>query len=555
MFYAHCVLSKKSPLRRVWLAAHWETKLTKAQVFQTNIETSVTMILEPRVKISLRTSGHLLLGVARILGIKARYLLADCSEACVRMKMVFQPRMIDLPDERREAPRSAITLPESFHDLDASLQELGDVDIPEHFVMSFNYESMDRGTPFEEIFDEPMEIEELEQMRDMSSRFISQNEVSESHNIREEDLVLENHLDVEKMNSTINEDGFGGVAIDEDVALGDFGEMTDYEVELAPQPSPATSPGGLETLPPPSLACSYRSSSDLTTLIQNDQETFALAPVLTDNGGKGPKRKRKRKLVVDTTKTIPGEELKAQQKTADCLVTPLTIAPPTRRLMLWQARGGGGQLLLWPSRNLGGALLLDFQDSLRNIDRSQEPEEQERLRNMTVSGGLQEVSLQMSLKRKREEVSSSQRKMSKVENIGSCESELEVYEEWDTWRGEQQVHQEVEQEVQQEVQQECVFRQQNIDDMTNEKLIVEKESRTTKEVEDEKAVQLHQQLRETFVDSFSQVTAGRSRREVAVMFRAVLELQRRGVLEVEQEEGQGYGEVGWRQGLAFCSAQ
>ena len=38
MFYAHFVLAKKGPLARIWLAAHWDKKLTKAHVFETNIE-------------------------------------------------------------------------------------------------------------------------------------------------------------------------------------------------------------------------------------------------------------------------------------------------------------------------------------------------------------------------------------------------------------------------------------------------------------------------------------------------------------------------------------
>ena len=32
MFYAHFVLAKKGPRARIWLAAHWDKKLTKAHV-------------------------------------------------------------------------------------------------------------------------------------------------------------------------------------------------------------------------------------------------------------------------------------------------------------------------------------------------------------------------------------------------------------------------------------------------------------------------------------------------------------------------------------------
>ena len=51
MFYAHFVLAKKGPLARIWLAAHWDKKLTKAHVFETNIEKSVDGILQPKVRI------------------------------------------------------------------------------------------------------------------------------------------------------------------------------------------------------------------------------------------------------------------------------------------------------------------------------------------------------------------------------------------------------------------------------------------------------------------------------------------------------------------------
>lgn len=144
MFYAHIVLAKKGPFARIWLAAHWDKKLTKAHVFETNIEQSVEGIMQPKVKLALRTSGHLLLGVVRIYSRKAKYLLADCNEAFVKIKvklmsisnlkvlfniaflfkMAFRPGMVDLPEEHREAAVNAITLPEVFHDFDTALPEL-----------------------------------------------------------------------------------------------------------------------------------------------------------------------------------------------------------------------------------------------------------------------------------------------------------------------------------------------------------------------------------------------------------------------------------------------
>ena len=49
MFYSVFVLGKKGPLSRVWLAAHWDKKITKTQILETNIVDSVDSILQPTV--------------------------------------------------------------------------------------------------------------------------------------------------------------------------------------------------------------------------------------------------------------------------------------------------------------------------------------------------------------------------------------------------------------------------------------------------------------------------------------------------------------------------
>ena len=69
------------------------------------------------MRIALRTCGHLLLGVVRIYSRKAKYLLSDCNETYVKLKMAFRPNMplsAELPEESREAALAAITLPETF---------------------------------------------------------------------------------------------------------------------------------------------------------------------------------------------------------------------------------------------------------------------------------------------------------------------------------------------------------------------------------------------------------------------------------------------------------
>ena len=104
MFYSDTVLSKQGPLARIWLAAHWDKKLTKAVVFDTNLESACESVVNPSVKLALRTSGHLLLGVVRIYNRKAKYLLADCNEAFMKIKMAFRSGLvIDMPKEQENA--------------------------------------------------------------------------------------------------------------------------------------------------------------------------------------------------------------------------------------------------------------------------------------------------------------------------------------------------------------------------------------------------------------------------------------------------------------------
>ncbi|KAI8849522.1 double-strand-break repair protein rad21 [Chytridium lagenaria] len=124
MFYSESVLAKKGSLAKVWLAAHWERKLSKSQFLQTNIQTSVGAIVgEGNEPMALRLSGQLLLGVVRIYSRKARYLLEDCNEALVKIKMAFRPGIVDMPQEQAVASYQAITLNDAITEFDIILQE------------------------------------------------------------------------------------------------------------------------------------------------------------------------------------------------------------------------------------------------------------------------------------------------------------------------------------------------------------------------------------------------------------------------------------------------
>uniref|UniRef100_A0A7M4EJ92 Rad21/Rec8-like protein N-terminal domain-containing protein n=1 Tax=Crocodylus porosus TaxID=8502 RepID=A0A7M4EJ92_CROPO len=136
MFYMHLLVNKRGPLAKIWLAAHWEKKLTRAHIFECNLEMTIEKIISPKVRIALRTSGHLLLGVVRIYHRKTKYLLADCSEALLKMKVAFRPGLVDLPKENFEATYHSITLPEDFHDFDTPLPDSNAIDVAEHFSLN-----------------------------------------------------------------------------------------------------------------------------------------------------------------------------------------------------------------------------------------------------------------------------------------------------------------------------------------------------------------------------------------------------------------------------------
>lgn len=89
MFYSETLLSKTGPLARVWLSANLERKLSKNHILQASVKDSVEAIVTPnQAPMALRLSGQLLLGVVRIYSRKARYLLDDCNEALMKIKMV-----------------------------------------------------------------------------------------------------------------------------------------------------------------------------------------------------------------------------------------------------------------------------------------------------------------------------------------------------------------------------------------------------------------------------------------------------------------------------------
>ncbi|XP_029298998.1 RAD21 cohesin complex component b [Cottoperca gobio] len=388
MFYAHFVLSKRGPLAKIWLAAHWDKKLTKAHVFECNLESSVESIISPKVKMALRTSGHLLLGVVRIYHRKAKYLLADCNEAFIKIKMAFRPGVVDLPEENREAAYNAITLPEEFHDFDQPLPDLDDIDVAQQF--NLNQSRVEEITMREEVGNlnllqdndfADFGMDDREMMREESAFEVDIMGVSASNLLLEAEgganamADKSNHLEydgqykddfgdnpmesneggmlVDKLLSNNEGDGIfdDPPAIAESVMMPPDQGCDDDDFDALSAGGP-DSPDSGPTEPLPAMA----DQTEQTILVHNEEETFALEPI--DITVKETKAKRKRKLIVDSVKELDSKTIRAQLSDYSDIVTTLDLAPPTKKLMMWKETGGVEKLFSLPAQPLWNARLL-----------------------------------------------------------------------------------------------------------------------------------------------------------------------------------------------------
>ncbi|XP_036386717.1 double-strand-break repair protein rad21-like protein 1 [Megalops cyprinoides] len=334
MFYTQLFMSKRGPLAKIWLAAHWEKKITKAHVFECNLETTIKDIMSPQVKIGLRTSGHLLLGVVRIYSRKAKYLLADCNDAVLKIKVAFRPGQTDLPSENMEATFKAITLPEEFPDFDSQLPDVNAIEVADHFSLN------------------QCRTEDITLKEDLGNSFL----------LLETDFGEESHLhqdglfDVSFPSLATPGDGFG----DEEMGLGllDFMAYTTEdamplvftpddaknEIPATPPPTAVSKEEGHPDAPYPQPNAEI-STLDETTLLANEEEGFALEPVSVTPSSERKRVKTKRRLLVDREKELSNEEIRNQIADSSDLVVPLDMAPPTRLLMEWKETGGVEQLL------------------------------------------------------------------------------------------------------------------------------------------------------------------------------------------------------------------
>ncbi|XP_026718174.1 double-strand-break repair protein rad21-like protein 1 [Athene cunicularia] len=357
MFYMHLLVSKRGPLAKIWLAAHWERKLTKAQIFECNLEATVEKLISPKFTVALRTSGHLLLGVVRIYHRKAKYLLADCSEALTKMRTAFRPGLVDLPKENVEAAYQSITLPEEFHDFETPLPDLNAIDVAEHFALN---QSRAEDITLTEDYESNMLLcdrnfdEEPEALRKQSffdsSILMSSNSLVADHN----------SASVKGGGSAPREDAYSFehdcFGDEEDAAdmieilLRDEQNGLDKDIPAMEEERPLSQ--DLSEIGAPIEAdcadTTIKKISHLmneTILLLKEDEGFVLEPVDDTAVTQKKKNKRKRKLLVDVNKELSCNAIYNQLNNCTDILATLDLAPPTKKTMMWKKLGGVDKLL------------------------------------------------------------------------------------------------------------------------------------------------------------------------------------------------------------------
>jgi cohesin complex subunit SCC1 len=116
MLYPNEALVTDVALGPVWASAKQGSKLSKNHVLQSNVANSVAKLMSAtQWPISLRLHAHLLLGVVRIYQRKTRYLLDDCNEALLKIKMAFRSTgNNDMAVHLQVANREALLLPDKI---------------------------------------------------------------------------------------------------------------------------------------------------------------------------------------------------------------------------------------------------------------------------------------------------------------------------------------------------------------------------------------------------------------------------------------------------------
>lgn len=185
MFYSQVILARKGPLGKIWLAAHFDKKLTKQQIFGTDITDSVESVLNPAAPLALRVSGHLMLGIVRIYSRKVKYLMNDCTEAMWKIKLAFRPGNVDLGVDAHTAALASIDDARYFGNVqpDFDYPELADMAFDPDLLSSYNSMQAARGRTLAGVYETTTDFDMADIIARGQSLGLAERDISRSQSL------------------------------------------------------------------------------------------------------------------------------------------------------------------------------------------------------------------------------------------------------------------------------------------------------------------------------------------------------------------------------------
>ncbi|KAK4950542.1 sister chromatid cohesion protein 1 [Elasticomyces elasticus] len=339
MFYSEQLLAKNGPLGRIWLASNVERKLTKNHVLTSDLSSSVnTIVNETQAPIALRMSAQLMLGVVRIYGRKARYLLDDSNEALVKIRMTFKNT--------------------TNHDLTNQVATTVELNLPESMTIDDLFPPLDFGFGFTQPRPSATPERTLTYDDDWASSLNVQTQSvhdsarSDRHaHIHDDDLGLDLGEDIGLGDTSISiQVGRGGVeAQDDTTALAVYDDDGDLGLDLGedvPMPDSRRDTSALPQIEDDLAAVQLGEDRERTveraesvlseadpTMMEELDRTFAQQEDVEEQVARQAPSRRQRPLEPDINTEIRSSEFKAFAEDTSKILKPLNLLPQDPELM------------------------------------------------------------------------------------------------------------------------------------------------------------------------------------------------------------------------------
>ncbi|CAI7849054.1 unnamed protein product, partial [Closterium sp. NIES-53] len=117
MFYSNSLLSRKSPLGQIWIAAMMQGSINRKKAALIDIRDICARILEPELPLALRLSGILMGGAVIVYSKKVTFLLEDAKAFMAKINAALGVKRDDktLPREKGQARSSLCFLNQKLH--------------------------------------------------------------------------------------------------------------------------------------------------------------------------------------------------------------------------------------------------------------------------------------------------------------------------------------------------------------------------------------------------------------------------------------------------------